>query len=264
MLEELLLLLLHVSKPGERVFNLQNPFNEARTSYYHESIGGYHGAKLRRYQDIISHNLNNELSGIISSLQAGKRDFSNFPVTNMLNARYFMAGNSKNAVLRNPNALGTGWIVGRTIAVNSADDEIAQLNNFDPSKEAIIDQTKFNLPSINTKVNGSVQLISKTPNELIYSANLTGGDGLAIFSEVYYPKGWHAFVDGEEIDILRANYILRAVPLKAGNHEVKFLFEPTSYSLGNQLTTIFGVLTVLVFITGVYMEAKQEIIPKSE
>ena len=182
----------------------------------------------------------------------------------MLNARYFMAGNSKNAVLRNPNALGTGWIVGRTIAVNSADDEIAQLNNFDPSKEAIIDQTKFNLPSINTKVNGSVQLISKTPNELIYSANLTGGDGLAIFSEVYYPKGWHAFVDGEEIDILRANYILRAVPLKAGNHEVKFLFEPTSYSLGNQLTTIFGVLTVLVFITGVYMEAKQEIIPKSE
>ena len=256
--------ILDVSKPGERVFNLQNPFNEARTSYYHESIGGYHGAKLRRYQDIISHNLNNELSGIISSLQAGKRDFSNFPVTNMLNARYFMAGNSKNAVLRNPNALGTGWIVGRTIAVNSADDEIAQLNNFDPSKEAIIDQTKFNLPSINTKVNGSVQLISKTPNELIYSANLTGGDGLAIFSEVYYPKGWHAFVDGEEIDILRANYILRAVPLKAGNHEVKFLFEPTSYSLGNQLTTIFGVLTVLVFITGVYMEAKQEIIPKSE
>ncbi|MEQ9304796.1 MAG: YfhO family protein, partial [Marinoscillum sp.] len=232
-----------IAKPGERVLNLQNPFNDARTSYFHESIGGYHGAKMRRYQDLISHCLNTELSDIITNLQAGKRSF-NTPALNMLNAKYFVAGAAKNAVLTNTQAFGNAWFASDITYVNNPDEEIAGTCNL-AGRTAIIDQSKFSIkPSVGS---GSIQLLEKTPNSVTYEANATIG-GLAVFSEIYYPKGWTVFIDDDKVDLLRANYILRAVEIPKGSHKIAFHFTPESYKTGQLVTTTSSILFGLLFL----------------
>lgn len=244
------------AQPGERVLNLQNPFNDGHTSYLHESIGGYHGAKMRRYQDLIDQCLGNELTRLISDLQANKRNFANLSTLNMLNARYFMAGSSKNAVLVNANALGNAWLVNEIEPVNSADEELAAVCDFQPQDVAIIDVSRFEQPTVDRNARGNIELVNRTPNELTYKAEVTGNT-LAVFSEIYYPRGWKATVDGEPVEILRANYVLRALPLSEGLHEIGFSFEPKSYSLGSTISLIGNILVVLIFLGGVWMEIKK-------
>lgn len=237
------------AKPGERVLNLQNPFNEAHTSYFHESIGGYHGAKMRRYQDLISNCLNNELSAIITNLQDGKRSF-NTPVLNMLNTKYFMAGGTRNAVLPNNKAQGNAWFASSIKTVQSPDEEIAATCGLSRNG-AVVDQSKFKGEISVGK--GKVLLEQKTPNELTYKVEASKS-GLVVFSEIYYPKGWSATIDGETVDIMRANYVLRALNVPEGSHTIKFNFAPKSYELGKTVSLASSIIFILLLIGTVGMD----------
>lgn len=242
---------------GERVLNLQNPFNENRTSYFHESIGGYHGAKIRRYQDLIDRCIQSEMQSAIQSLQSQSLNFSNLQTLNMLNTRFMYAGADRNAVFTNNFANGNAWIVSEVIPVNSADEEIAQVCSIDTKTQAIVDVSKFDLP--NTNGNGVIGLTEKTPNKLVYSADINGANALAVFSEIYYPKGWTASIDGEETSILRANYVLRALEIPQGNHKIVFEFKPSSYFVGNTVMLISSILVLLVFVGGSVFEIRYQL-----
>ncbi|MFC5270650.1 YfhO family protein [Adhaeribacter terreus] len=223
-----------------RVINLQNPFNDARTSYFHKSIGGYHGAKMRRYQDLIDRHISQ----------------NNLKVLNMLNTRYFITGDPKMPVQRNPDALGNAWFVNSVKPVNNPDEEIAALKDFDPRTEAVVDISKFPLEKRSFNAAGStVKLTSYSPNELTYDVNATQ-NGLVIFSEIYYKDGWNAYVDGKLTPHIRANYVLRALEVPAGQHKVEFKFEPKEYSIGNTVTLISSVLLYAVIIAAIVFAAK--------
>ncbi|MFY0598042.1 MAG: YfhO family protein [Cyclobacteriaceae bacterium] len=247
--------------PGDRVLNLQGTFGEARTSYHHESIGGYHPAKIRRYQDLIEKSISPEMNRMIGKLQKGVRDFSGLPAINMLNARFILAGSTKNAVLENPNALGNGWIVSNVTPVNSPDEELEATSTNDPLQSAIIDQSKFTIPSLSSTAMGTVELLERSPNKLIYKAEVSD-NALAVFSEIYYKNGWTAYIDGEESEILRANYVLRALPLSKGAHEILFEFKPKTYFTGNTIMLICSMLVMGLFVLGIFIQVKNNLIPE--
>ena len=230
-----------------RVLNLQNPFNEARTSNFHQSIGGYHGAKMGRYQELINFCLSQEINGLIQNLQAGQANFEPFGVINMLNTRYFMAGDRPEAVIRNPQALGNAWFVEELQLVNSADEEIAATCQLNPEQVAVIDGSRFGVPKKTFNDAGSISLSQYEPNHLIYKAS-TPNDAYAVFSEIYYPKGWNAYIDGTPVGYQRVNYVLRGLPVPAGEHTIEFRFEPTVFSVGNQIAIWASVLIIVLFI----------------
>ncbi len=241
--------------PGDRVLNLQNPFNENRTSYYHESIGGYHGAKIRRYNDLIDYCIQGEMQLAIQQLQSQSLDFSGLPVLNMLNTRFMYAGAQTNGVFPNRYANGNAWIVNSIIPVNSPDEEISSVCSIDTKTQAIIDANKFDIPNVTGS--GSILLNEKLPNKISYSANVSGGSALGVFSEIYYDAGWSASIDGEPADILRANYVLRALQIPDGQHEIVFEFAPQTYRTGNSVTAIFGSLILLLFLGGVVVDFRR-------
>ncbi|WP_205500567.1 YfhO family protein [Rufibacter psychrotolerans] len=210
-----------------RVYNVANPFNEARTSYFHKSIGGYHGAKLRRYQDVIEQHIAQ----------------GNIQVLNMLNAKYAITGQEQNPVQLIPGYLGNAWYVDEVRAVNSPDEELAALKGIDAKHEAIVDVSKFpNVkPQRYTTTGSIIKLVEYQPNYLKYTA-VVAQPGVAVFSEIYYADGWQAYLNGKPVDHFRANYILRAMHLPAGNHVVEFKFEPNEYSLGNTVALISSLL----------------------
>ncbi|MEQ8241247.1 MAG: YfhO family protein [Cyclobacteriaceae bacterium] len=244
------------AEKGERVLNLQNPFNEAKTSYFHESIGGYHGAKIRRYQDLISNCIQPEMAAMINQLRNGERSFSNNPVLNMLNTKFLLAGNTRNSVIENDYALGQAWAVNSLITVSNADEELAEVCGLNPGSEAVIDISKFDAPEVASNGSGFIYLQEKKPNYLKYTAEATA-DVLGVFSEIYYKKGWTAYVDGKETEILRVNYVLRALPITAGEHTIEFRFAPASYSAGNTITWIGCILTLLLFLGAIGVELKK-------
>jgi len=191
-------------------------FNEPRTSYYHKSVGGYHAAKLRRYQDLIEHQLVN----------------ANPAVLNMLNTRYIIQPleNGKETVVRNPGALGNAWFVSEVKWVDNADAEMEAITDFDPSFTAVADRKFKN--EIGEKIippvaGDTIYETAYKPDELTYRYQSRNG-GLAVFSEIYFPWGWQVTVDGKPVDMARVNYVLRAVNLPAGDHEVIFRFDPQS------------------------------------
>lgn len=238
---------------GYRVLNLQDPFNEARTSNFHKSLGGYHGAKMRRYQDLISRHLVPEMQQIIKDQKITE---ANTNVISMLNAKYLLAGLQANAVIRNPNANGAVWFVDKSILVNSPDEEIDQLSKVDLSSTAVIDKSKFEVGQIDKDSTRAIRLVEYLPNKLVYEANSTV-NALAVFSEIYYPKGWKAFVDGNEQEIIRANYVLRALELDPGKHTIEFRFEPSSFFVGNKVMMVSSMVLLLVIGFGIFQLWKQ-------
>ncbi|HSI89588.1 MAG TPA: YfhO family protein, partial [Adhaeribacter sp.] len=215
-----------------RVLNMQNPFNDARTSYFHKSVGGYHGAKLRRYQDLIDRHISQ----------------NNFRILNMLNTRYIITGNPEQPVQRNPEALGNAWFVSTIKPVSSPDEEIDALNNFEPKTEAVVDITKFPVQNRSFNPEGSaIKLTSYGPDELIYEAS-AAKPGVVVFSEIYYKDGWNAYLNGELVPHFRANYVLRAMQIPAGKHKIEFKFEPIEYVIGNTVTLISSILVILLII----------------
>jgi membrane protein YfhO len=227
-----------------RVFNLQNPWNEARTSYYHKSIGGYHGAKIRRYQDLISSGLTTEHQEVIATLRSGFTNFSEQGVLNMLNTRYLVMGASKDAVVINDNANGNAWFVSNIERVNSPDEELAKTQEVDTKSTAVLDQSKFKFNG-SLAADGQVKLIKYAPNHLVYESS-NDADGLAVFSEIYYKDDWKASIDGIEVPILRVNYVLRALKIPTGKHKIEFTFEPSIYNWANPIMMASSWLIILL------------------
>ncbi len=238
-----------------RVYNLQSPWNEARTSYYHKSLGGYHGAKLRRYQDLYDRELQPETQELIQKLQAGETNYNELGVLNMLNTKYIYFGPARNNVFKNNFANGNAWLVSNVQLVNSPDEEIAQLNSLDTKNSAVMDGSKFDPGATTFNNRGTIELTSYTPNKLVYNY-ISEDPSLAVFSEIYYPKGWTVSIDGTEEQILRANYVLRALEIPAGNHTIEFIFEPIAYVIGNKITAIFSVIVILSLAGGIYLHLR--------
>ncbi len=234
-------------KSHYRVYNLQSTFGEARTSYYHQSIGGYHGAKLRRYQDLYDSVLFEETNTFINDLQSGSPRYDNYEVMNMLNVKYVTYGNQRNNIIPNPAANGPAWFVQGVKAVNSPTEELAALKEIDTRTTAVINIASFKEATITADSSASVSLTSYQPNKLVYESNSIG-NGLVVFSEIYYPKGWVAFIDGKEAEIIRANYVLRALYVPEGKHTITFEFKPASYYTGDKITMASSWLTVLILL----------------
>ncbi|WP_375578316.1 YfhO family protein [Marivirga tractuosa] len=232
-----------------RVLNLNNPFNEAKTSYYHSSIGGYHGAKMRRYQDLINLHIQQEMNALIEKLRSGSTDLSEFGVLNMLNTKYIKFGNQAGQVIQNNNSFGNAWFVENIQPVKNPDEEIETLGQINPNETAVINQTRFDIPQVDLS-EGNINLKSYAPNELVYQSDNTQ-TGLALFSEIYYPKGWKAYIDGKEAEILQANYVLRALEIPPGQHEIRFEFKPAAYYTGNTIMMIGSIILIIVLIGGI-------------
>jgi hypothetical protein len=225
------------------VLNLQNPFNEAQTSYFHKSIGGYHGAKLRRYQDLIERQIS----------------ANNQQVLNMLNMRYLITGDAKQPVQRNPGALGNAWFVSEVKTVKSPDEEMAALNTLSPATVAVVDASKFPQQKDATyDISGStIALTNYSPDELKYRYNATQ-PGLVVFSEIYYADGWQAYIDGKPVPHIRADYVLRALQVPAGAHSVEFKFEPKSYAVGNTVSLVASIALLLVLVGAIAYSVRRK------
>lgn len=219
-----------------RVLNLSvSPFNDASTSYFHNSVGGYHGAKMRRYQELIDFHLSQ----------------NNMAAFNMLNTKYFIVPNQQSQTLEahvNPEALGNAWFVNEVKMVPNADAEIEALKGFNPRKVAVVD-SRFSKELEGFKANpdtlGVIQLTKYEPNNLIYkSSNKT--QQLAVFSEIYYSKGWDAYIDGKPAQYLRANYVLRAMVVPAGEHIIEFKFQPVMFKVGKVVDLVSSLSLILL------------------
>ena len=241
-----------------RVYNLQEPFStEGSSSYFHYSLGGYHGAKLMRYQDLYENCLGGETNEFITDAQAGNLQFGNYGVLNMLNAKYIMFGPDKGNIIPNPEANGNAWFVTKVELVNSPSEELAKVCEVNTRTTAVMDQSKFKIQPIKTDSLASIELVEMTPPYLKYQSSSSTG-GLAVFSEIYYPKGWTAIIDGEEVPILRANYVLRALEIPAGNHQIEFRFEPKPYVIGNKITMASSWVLLLVVLGSIGWTLRKE------
>ncbi len=237
-----------------RVLNLSvSPFNDASTSYFHKSIGGYHGAKLKRYQELIDTSLAIEISliqtvgGAAKTLADFQTVFGSTTALNMLNTKYVIF-NPNQPPLINKHALGNAWFVETPRLVENANEELSGINKIDPSKVAVIDKVFNDQVKNNTypiSEGDKVELKSYKPNELIYKSK-SQGEKLAVFSEIYYPAGWKSYIDGKETSYFRTDYVLRGMIIPAGEHEIKFSFEPSSYKTGNRISLISSLLFVLM------------------
>lgn len=232
--------------PNFRVLNLTvDTFNEASTSYFHKSIGGYHGAKMRRYQELITHQISR----------------NNMQVLNMLNTKYIIVPGYDNQPVaqRNTNTLGNAWFVKSFKIVDNADVEIEALSDFDAGEEVIIDKRfeslvgDFKYTSDST---AQVELTSYQPNHLIYKS-VSDHDELAVFSEIYYDKGWEAYIDGEPVPYFRVNYVLRGMKVPAGAHKIEFIFRPKAYFTGEKISLFSSLLLLLLFAGLSFVEFKK-------
>ena len=246
-------------EPHDRVLNLQvSPFQNGTTSYFHSSIGGYHAAKLKRYQDIIDRHLSGEINALIADLQSGKKDFSDTEALNMLNTRFILAGPTPNAVIENPQALGRVWLVEEVKKVDNPDQEIVAIDDTNLANTVIVDQSKFEVNDT-YDASGTIRLTSAEVNEMVYEANVPG-ESFAVFSEVYYPEGWTATIDDREVPIIRANYVLRGLEIPPGQHTIRFQFAPRSYEIGNSVTIGASVLLVLTVLVALGMTIRKKMI----
>ncbi len=242
-----------------RVYNLQpDAMSEARTSYHHSSLGGYHGAKLRRYQDFYTQCVEGQRDALIKGIQSGEMDFSGYSAINMLNAKYLTFGPDKNQFITNDKVLGNAWLVGNVELVNNPDEELAETCQINPSLTAVIDQSKFKLGTTSFSQQGSIKVKEYGLNHIVYEANVSG-EALAIFSEIYYPKGWVAAVDGKETEILRANFILRALEIPAGKHTIVFEFKPVAFTVGNKITFASCLVLLLLVLGSVGYSVKKSL-----
>ena len=249
-----------------RVLNFSsNTFNENETSYFHKSIGGYHAAKLRRYQEVIEAHISPEMNAAMKAIAEAAGDISAvdgnklFPVINMLNTKYFIMPlqGGANAPLPNPYAYGNAWFVDKVSYVNNANEELSALGTTDLRHTAVVDKA-FSDVLGQSKANDStamVRLEKYEPNKLEYSVSSKNG-GVVVFSEIYYP-GWNATVDGVEVPVGRANYILRAISVKPGSHKVVLDFHPKSVSVTETIAYIATAILMLMFVAIVIVKRKE-------
>ena len=248
-----------------RVLNLaSNTFNENNTAYWHKSVGGYHAAKLRRYQEMIEEHISGEMQGLYKTVAdaGGEMELLNpadFPVLNMLNTRYFIfpLQGGQTVPLLNPFARGNAWFVNDVKYVNNANEEIETIHELDPAHQAVVDK-KFQevIQPIASDSTATIQLVAYEPNYLKYEVNSEKG-GTVVFSEIYYP-GWQSTIDGQPVPHGRANYILRAMNVPAGKHTVEFTFDPTSLHTTETIAFVaLGLLVLLAVVAGYFAWKKK-------
>jgi hypothetical protein len=246
-----------------RVLNLTvNPFTDASTSFFHKSIGGYHAAKLMRYQQLVERQINGEIQHLIAELNKGTVPentaelFEKTPALKMLNTKYIIV-NPNGAPVRNPAAASNAWFVNNFSLVENADAEMEAIAGLDPAETAIVDQrfSEF-VKGKSFEKQGEIKLIQYAPNHLKYAFNSIS-DQLTVFSEIHYPLGWNAYIDGKPADYFRANYVLRAMIIPEGKHTVEFKFEPKSYYLGTKISYAGSILFVLLVAGYVFVEFRK-------
>lgn len=249
-------LILQDKSPDYRVLNFAtDAFNENNTSYWHKNIGGYHAAKLRRYQELIERHISPEMQAAYQAIAAAggemdSVDASKFRVLNMLNTKYFIlpAGQQGQTVpVLNPYANGNAWFVENVQYVNNANEEIDALKTILPTETAVVDVRFKNVLKGISEAHkdslSSIRLTSYEPNRLVYETE-NAGDGIAVFSEIYYPNGWQVTIDGKPAGLGRADYVLRALYIPAGKHTVEMRFDPQSLHVTEGIA--YGALALLV------------------
>ncbi|PST84037.1 hypothetical protein C7T94_04680 [Pedobacter yulinensis] len=235
--------------PNFRVMDLSlgNPFSNVEASYFHKTVGGFHSARLMRFQELIDHQFSKSI---------------NQDVLDMLNTKYIITRNPENGAYgmqRNETACGNAWFVQSVQYVKNADEEMKAISSFNPKNEAIVDvrfkklleERKAGLPD----ANASIKLESYHPDKLVYKYS-TSRDMVAVFSEIYYDKGWKMYVDNVEKPYFRADWLLRAAVLEGGNHTVEFRFEPTSYYAGEKISLFGSVLLIAGLAFAIYSEQR--------
>ena len=252
--------------PDYRVLNLaSNTFNENETSYFHKSIGGYHAAKLRRYQELIDYYIAPEMRRMMPAIAEVQGDMTQvagdsiYPVLNMLNTRYIIMPlqGGKTVPLHNPYAYGNAWFVDNITYVDNANDEIAAIGAINLRHQAVADKRFQQALGSATQQQGAsmVTLTSYEPNQINYQVQSATG-GIVVFSEVYYP-GWTATVDGESVPVGRVNYLLRAISVKPGTHNVVLTFKPASVKHTETAAYISYLLLIVAIVVGVVMELRR-------
>lgn len=240
--------------------NIQSPgmaWADARTSYFHNSIGGYHGVKLRRYQDLFDSCVARQTIQLVNEIRNNQFNFEKYSTLNMLNVKYFTSGMEATDVIPNPAANGSAWFVKEIARVKSPAEELEKICSVNSAETAVVDVSKFQVPDITADSAASVRIIVHKPNYLKYESE-AGNEGLAVFSEIYYPEGWKATIDGKEASILRADYVLRALIVPAGKHTIEFRFEPASYMTGDKVTMASSWLLLLLVIGCLGITLKKE------
>ncbi len=239
--------------PSYRVLDLSvNVFNSSVPSYHHKSVGGYSPAKLQRYQDLIEHYLTGEINAIYGSMQEAETiddveaGLPATPVLNALNTRYIVIGGDY-APAYNAGALGNAWFVDEVVPAASPDEEIAFLGSVDLRHQAVIGRDMPAVKAAPADSTDSIVLTSYAPNELRYHYQ-AAGDRLAVFSEIYYPDGWKAQVDGAPAEVLRVDWTLRAMALPAGGHDIVMRFEPDSYRVGAGISRASSITLILLLL----------------
>ena len=236
--------------PNFRVFDTTIPtFTSADASYFHKTVGGAHSARLKRIQELIDHQFTKSI---------------NQDVLDMFNTKYIITQDRQSGAYkmqRNPTAAGNAWIVDRVQFVKNSDEEMKAISSFDPKKEAIVDiQYKKLIDTARAGLGGptaSIKLDSYHPEHLVYSYSAPR-DVIAVFSEIYYNKGWRMYIDGVEKPYFRADYVLRAAQLEAGNHKVEFIFHPTSYYTGENISLAGSILLLAGLGFGFYNDNKKK------
>ncbi len=240
--------------PHYRVLDLSkgisNAVNSAIPSYHHKNIGGYHPAKLQRYQDMLDRHVLPECQQLLtqlpqaSGISAASEFLRSTRALNMLNMKYLIVSDQQ--FIPNPYRLGNAWFVDRYQMVNTPNEEIDNVRNINPGEVAVVNQEFADqLSGLNIQKGGSIQLTKYAPNHITYTSN-ANSEQLALFSEVWYgpDKGWKAYVDNQPVDHIRANYILRGLRIPAGQHTIEFKFEPSSYYTGETISLLSSLLII--------------------
>ncbi|MAZ55132.1 MAG: hypothetical protein CMP55_04950 [Flavobacteriales bacterium] len=228
--------------PNFRVYNTTvSSFNDASTSYFHKSIGGYHGAKLKRYQELIDFHISK----------------GNMNVLNMLNTKYFIVRGKNNQPVAqlNPNALGNVWFISDIVRVENSDEEIQKLGQINTANQVIVDERYDVQSTVDYDTSASIQLTNYKPNHLTYKSSSTKNQ-FAVFSEIYYDKGWNAYIDGLLVPHVRVNYLLRGLPIPSGNQTIEFKFEPKTFYLTQNITLFTSILVIISVLYAIRKEVK--------
>ena len=241
---------------GDRILDLTTSFYNGISAYHHSLINGYHGARVRRYQELIDNKLLNEYTDLRSLVQSGSQDFSSFPIMNMMNTKFLIINpGSAQGALVNRSAYGSAWFAQDLVFSANADEEFTNTLAQSELKSTVVVRSD----EVNTNQGvsqGSIELRESRPGYWKYKTNNLG-DGFAVFSEIYYPKGFQVSIDGEEVEMTHANYVLRGLSVPAGEHTIEFKFAPKIYTSGTVIMSIMSILLLAGFLFTVYLNLKK-------
>ncbi|MCU0326162.1 MAG: YfhO family protein [Spirosomaceae bacterium] len=243
-------------------------FSDARPSYFHKSIGGYHGAKMRRYQEVVDNQLSKQLEAFYTELRKENltqdivnQALSKQSVLNMMNTRYVVI-NPEAAPIRNPYALGNGWLVSNVKVVANANEEIKELGTINPQKTALVDKRYEEFikgKNLQADSSATIKLTEYQPNKLVYESD-SKTEQVAVFSEMYYRgnQDWVATIDGKETPHFRADYLLRAMVIPAGKHKIEFKFAPASVVTGKKIDMFASIALIICLIGAIFIEIRKK------